>query len=164
MWKRRIWEIHGNVKKSGEMQGNIKSTRKIPGSIRKAIRSITADGLKTEFLRHRLIYGPDMAAGRRSCDGTTKVHAKAHCQTRAGVCEARKVRAMAKKFRSAQRTTTYNVQFCIARNSAKVPFYLARAFFTSSVSLGTILKRSPTMPTSATLKIGAVLSLLMAMM
>ena len=46
MWKRRIWEIHGNVKKSGEMQGNIKSTRKIPGSIKKAIRSITADGLK----------------------------------------------------------------------------------------------------------------------
>lgn len=95
-WKCK--EIWGNA---GKHQVNKENTWKH----KKAIRSITADGLKTEILNTRS-----------------------------------------------------------ALNSAKALFYLARAFFTSSVSLGTILKRSPTMPTSATLKIGAVLSLLMAMM
>lgn len=43
-------------------------------------------------------------------------------------------------------------------------FYFSTSFFSLSVSIGTILWRSPTMPRSAAVKIGAYLSLLMAMM
>ena len=41
--------------------------------------------------------------------------------------------------------------------------YFSISFLSLSVSMGTILCRSPTMPRSATLKMGANLSLLMAM-
>ena len=53
---------------------------------------------------------------------------------------------------------------CSSIKFPKVGVYSAISFLRRSVSMGTILWRSPTMPRSATLKMGANLSLLMAIM